>query len=88
MNMIIEIINNQNECNGYCCLGISIVLCTLIVCVTIVVYRLLLVLRDIIEDTVIGLMASVTFSKWYICTVSVLIVLVLFSLIAVLSSIF
>lgn len=60
MNIYIKIINSLNGCNSLCCLGIAIVLCTLIVCVTIIIYRLLLICRDLIDEYVMGLSMQVT----------------------------
>lgn len=80
--MIIDITKNQNECYG--CLGNSIVLCTLIVCLTVIVYRLLLILRDLIEDMSIGLPVSVKVIKWYMCIFTALIIFVLFAQAAIL----
>lgn len=84
MNTIIWIINNQCECNSCCCLGIAIVLCTLIVCLTILLYRILLIIRDALEDTCVHLTEPEKSRKWFACTVRVLICLVLILLVATL----
>lgn len=50
MNMICAIINKQIECICFSNLSKAIVFCTLIVCATVMFYRCLSIMRDLIED--------------------------------------
>lgn len=93
MNIYIEIINKLSECNSFCFLGFAAVLCTLIICVTIIIYRLLMIFRDLIEDCVLSLSIKAADSKAADSTIyrsryrrvlEILTILILFSFVAIL----